>query len=64
MQINLMVKVNDVFRFPKIFDDPTVGGEARTLYDEAQSMLATVIADASPPTVGIDSALINTVQWE
>ncbi|WP_028117889.1 methionine synthase [Ferrimonas senticii] len=30
-------------KFPKIFDNPTVGAEARELYDNAQTMLATVV---------------------
>ena len=36
-----------ILRFPKIFSDPTVGEEARSLYDEAQSMLASITAESS-----------------
>lgn len=32
-------------KFPKIFDDPTVGAEARRLYDDAQQLLQRIIAD-------------------
>jgi len=31
--------------FPKIFDDPTVGSEARKLFDEAQSMLRRIVCE-------------------
>lgn len=31
--------------FPKLFNDPTIGAEARKVYDEAQIMLNTIIAD-------------------
>ena len=34
-------------RFPKIFEHPNYGAEARELYDNAQEMLARVVADRS-----------------
>ena len=39
--------LSPLHRFPKIFNDPTVGEEARSLYDEAQSMLSAITADSS-----------------
>merc|ERR1719414_1821923 len=40
-------------RFPKIFNDATVGEEAKKLYDEAQNMLNEIIADGSLKSRGI-----------
>ncbi len=31
-------------RYPKIFEDPEVGGEAKKLFDDAQAMLASIVA--------------------
>ncbi|KAJ1923727.1 hypothetical protein IWQ60_005676 [Tieghemiomyces parasiticus] len=39
--------------YPKIFNDETVGAEARKLYDEAQTMLQTILADGSLTASGI-----------
>lgn len=39
--------------FPKIFDDKTVGEEARKVYDDAQNMLNTVISEKKLQAKGI-----------
>ena len=33
--------------YPKIFDDETVGGEAKKTFDDAQKLLAEIIASKS-----------------
>ena len=45
--LTLYSKSAQFCRFPKIFSDPTVGEEARSLYDEAQTMLASITAESS-----------------
>jgi 5-methyltetrahydrofolate--homocysteine methyltransferase len=40
-------------KYPKIFDDATVGVEARKLFDDAQRLLATIIRDKSLRARGV-----------
>ncbi|MBS1682898.1 MAG: methionine synthase [Bacteroidetes bacterium] len=40
-------------RYPKIFEDQVVGQEARKLFDDAQKMLAQIIADNSLQACGV-----------
>lgn len=50
--------------FPKIFEDPTVGSEAKKLFDEAQEMLETIIAEKwieASAVVGIFKANSNGI---
>jgi len=39
--------------YPKIFDDATVGAEARKVWEEAQEVLATIVADKSLVARGV-----------
>ena len=39
--------------YPKIFDDETVGGEAKKLFDDAQKMMKEIIADGSMTLKGV-----------
>jgi 5-methyltetrahydrofolate--homocysteine methyltransferase len=40
-------------KYPRIFNDPVVGEEARKLFDHAQELLAKLIADRSPRANGV-----------
>eukprot|EP00538_Stauroneis_constricta_P012612 CAMPEP_0119547530 /NCGR_PEP_ID=MMETSP1352-20130426/1633_1 /TAXON_ID=265584 /ORGANISM="Stauroneis constricta, Strain CCMP1120" /LENGTH=1423 /DNA_ID=CAMNT_0007592477 /DNA_START=1 /DNA_END=4272 /DNA_ORIENTATION=+ len=39
--------------YPKIFNDATVGGEAKKLFDDAQTMMKNIIADGSMTLKGV-----------
>src|SRR5437588_1174002 len=40
-------------RYPAIFDDPTIGAQARELFDDAQAVLERIIAEKSLTTRGV-----------
>ena len=47
MQAKQSLYIFVILRFPKIFSDPTVGEEAQSLYNEAQTMLASIMAEST-----------------